>query len=181
MSDVASWVALVATCLAAIITASNLGARITGYGFAIFFVGAIAWCVVGAATGQHQLLWSNVFLALVDLFGVWRWLYRRARADDAVKRSKSEAEAPGDRLFAAVDLVGKRLAGEGGRITLGRVEGLLADSDEGRLRFLVVRVGDPDGESADFRRVPWRPDLRVGEDAVVTDLSEAAFAALPRS
>ena len=36
MENIASWVATVATIIAALMTASNLGARITGYGFIVF-------------------------------------------------------------------------------------------------------------------------------------------------
>jgi len=64
-------------------TASNLGARVTGWGFVVFTVGAAAWIVVGIATNQTQLLWGNIFPGFVNLFGIWRWLGRRARFSDA--------------------------------------------------------------------------------------------------
>ena len=48
----ASWVATVATIIAALMTASNLGPRITGYGFIVFTVGSIAWLALGIVTGQ---------------------------------------------------------------------------------------------------------------------------------
>ena len=60
MVDIAGWIALVATCVAALMTASNLGARVTGWGFVIFTGGALAWIVVGFITGQTQLLYSNL-------------------------------------------------------------------------------------------------------------------------
>jgi len=95
MLDAAGWIAPAATMIAAIMTAANLGARVTGWGFAVFAVGALAWITVGAATGQQNLLWSNAFLLLVDLVGIWRWLGRRARDDSATipprKRQASEA------------------------------------------------------------------------------------------
>ena len=47
MEGLAGWVALAATCIAALMTASNLGARVTGWGFVIFTIGAAAWIVVG--------------------------------------------------------------------------------------------------------------------------------------
>ncbi|WP_426291591.1 hypothetical protein [Sphingomonas sp. TWP1-3-1] len=85
MADFAGWMALVATCVAAVMTASNLGVRVTGWGFVIFTVGAAAWVVVAIATDQTQLLYSNIFLGLVDVFGIWRWLGRRARISDTVR------------------------------------------------------------------------------------------------
>ena len=85
----AQWIAPGATMIAAMMTAANLGARVTGWGFAIFSVGAIAWVIVALASGQHNLLLSNAFLLIVDLVGVWRWLGRRARYDKGAERAES--------------------------------------------------------------------------------------------
>jgi hypothetical protein len=82
MLELAGWVAPAATMIAAIMTAANLGSRVTGWGFAVFCVGAVSWIIVGAGTGQQNLLLSNAFLLLVDVVGVWRWLGRKARYDD---------------------------------------------------------------------------------------------------
>ncbi|WP_366499360.1 hypothetical protein [Sphingopyxis sp.] len=57
-------------------TASNLGARITGWGFAVFTIGSICWSLVGFWSGQTHLVATNVFLTLVNLVGIWRWLGR---------------------------------------------------------------------------------------------------------
>ena len=43
MADIISWVATIATIVAASMTAANLGSRITGYGFCVFLAGSIAW------------------------------------------------------------------------------------------------------------------------------------------
>jgi hypothetical protein len=56
MTDLSGWVALAATCIAALLTASNLAARVTGWGFVIFMIGAVAWILVGAATGAVGLV-----------------------------------------------------------------------------------------------------------------------------
>lgn len=79
METAANWVAPIATTLAAIMVAANLGTRITGYGFIVFSVGSIAWIVIGALTDQPNLLWQNVFLLVVNIVGIWRWLGIRAR------------------------------------------------------------------------------------------------------
>ena len=47
MEDIIAWVATVATIIAALMTASNLGPRITGYGFVVFTVGSLAWLALG--------------------------------------------------------------------------------------------------------------------------------------
>jgi len=41
MEELIGWVATIATVAAALVTASNLGSRITGYGFAVFTVGPL--------------------------------------------------------------------------------------------------------------------------------------------
>ncbi len=79
METAANWIAPIATTLAAIMVAANLGTKITGWGFIVFSVGSVAWIVIGAATGQANLLWQNVFLLLVNVIGIWRWLGIRAR------------------------------------------------------------------------------------------------------
>ena len=63
-----SWVATAATIIAACMTASNLGTRITGSGFIVFTVGSIAWIAVALMTGQSALLWTNIVLTFLNLF-----------------------------------------------------------------------------------------------------------------
>ena len=53
MADIISWVATIATIIAASMTAANLGARITGYGFCLFLVGSLAWLATGLITHQR--------------------------------------------------------------------------------------------------------------------------------
>lgn len=59
MDNYLSWFATTATIIAATLTASNLGARITGYGFVIFTVGSVAWLSFAAVTDQPALVWTN--------------------------------------------------------------------------------------------------------------------------
>ena len=61
MQAVTGWVTPVATA-AAVMTASNLGPRMTGWGFVVFFVGSVCWCLVAFQTDQNNLLWTNGFL-----------------------------------------------------------------------------------------------------------------------
>ena len=79
METAANWIAPIATTLAAIMVAANLGSRFTGWGFVVFTVGSVAWIVIGAVTDQPNLLWQNVFLFGVNVIGIWRWLGIRAR------------------------------------------------------------------------------------------------------
>ena len=79
METAANWIAPIATTIAAIMVAANLGTKITGWGFIVFSAGSVAWIVIGAATDQKALLWQNAFLLMVNIVGIWRWLGIRAR------------------------------------------------------------------------------------------------------
>ena len=100
MADTISWVATIATILAASMTAANLGSRVTGYGFCVFTIGALCWIAVGVLTNQAALLWANVVLTLLDLFGIWRWLGRQAKVEEgAHAASEASEQTPGEALF----------------------------------------------------------------------------------
>lgn len=169
------WIAPIATMIAAIMTAANLGARITGWGFVVFSVGALAWIIVGASTGQQNLLWSNGFLLVVDLFGIWRWLGRRARydagAEAAAARSATSA-APS--LFPLSTLQGMAmLDGEGGAMA-STVEAMAAQ-DNGRIVYLVVREGGIGGVGERLHAVGWHEvELRDGQLASRLDAQSLA-------
>lgn len=178
MADIAGWLALAATCVAALMTASNLGARVTGWGFVVFTVGAAAWIVVGIATHQTQLLWSNIFLGLVDLFGIWRWLGRRARFSDAADAEQAISRAqPGENLFAASGLDGMPVQGRDGDVLAYAVDAMLTCSGGG-LSHLVIREGGVAGVGETMRRLAWR-DVRVRDHVVVTSLDAAKLSQLP--
>ena len=65
MSAIAGWIAPIATMIAAMITAANLGARVTGWGFVIFTMGSIGWSIVGLSSGQTNLFLTNMVLTVV--------------------------------------------------------------------------------------------------------------------
>ena len=79
LDNAAGLVAPVATTIAAVMVAANLGSRLTGFGFIVFSIGAVALAIVGWSTGQMNLVWQNAVLLVVNLIGVWRWLGLRAR------------------------------------------------------------------------------------------------------
>ena len=90
MADTISWIATIATIIAASMTAANLGSRITGYGFCVFLIGSLAWLATGLGTGQPALTWTNVVLTMLNIFGIWRWLGRQAKVEEGA-RAASEA------------------------------------------------------------------------------------------
>jgi hypothetical protein len=150
--------------IAAMMTAANLGSRVTGWGFAVFLVGAIAWSIVAIATSQSNLLWSNVFLGLVDIIGIWRWLGRRATLDDGAERATLASDRKTVPALFPTSLI------EGGAIkdstgaTIAHSVGAMAESGSGRLAYIVAHEGAITDMSGRHVAIPW-PWLTAGRDA----------------
>lgn len=163
MENIATWVAPIATTIAALMTASNLGSRVTGWGFAVFLIGSIAWMTLGLATHQPNLVWQNVILSLLNLFGMWRWLGRQALIEEGGERAAAKSEAlPGETLFPA-SLLGKaRLVGAGGQ-PLGNSIDAMIGQRSGGLSYLVIAEGGVAGVGERFRRLDWSAASIDGE------------------
>lgn len=176
MDIILSWVATIATVVAASLTASNLGARITGYGFVIFTLGSIAWLALGAITGQPALVWTNGALTLLNLFGIWRWLGRQAKVDEGSKAASRASEGtPGETLFPISLLSsGTVLSGDS---ELGSCVGAMAGAASGRLAYVMVSQGGVGGAGETLRKLSWK-DMKVDGERLTTDLSVQEFSAL---
>jgi hypothetical protein len=176
MAETISWVATVATIVAASITASNLGARITGYGFGVFTVGALCWIAVGALSHQPALMWTNVVLTGLDIFGVWRWLGRQARVEEGARSAAEASEhTPGEALFPISLLTRAPVMSD--KVELGRCIDAMAGCSSGRLDYVVVSQGGVAGVGETLRRLPWTA-ATVDGDAVVTEIGERSFTKL---
>lgn len=140
-ADLAGWIAPIATMIAAMMTAANLGARVTGWGFVVFTVGSIAWSAVAISTGQQNLLWTNGFLTLVNLVGIWRWLGRQARYEDGgqgAARRSGASSAPS--LYPVGAIAGGNLVGRDGAKLGLVVDAMMRRADLG-LAYVVVSDG----------------------------------------
>jgi membrane protein implicated in regulation of membrane protease activity len=176
MAESISWVATVATIIAASMTAANLGARITGYGFAVFLIGSLSWLGVGLLTGQPALVWTNIVLTVLNLFGVWRWLGRQARVEEGARAaSEASEETPGEALFPISLLSRAQLTGGGSE--LGRCIDAMAGCLSGRLSYVVISHGGVGGVGETLRRLPW-DETHVEGEKVVTSLRADQFAQL---
>ena len=176
MADIISWVATIATVAAAFMTASNLGSRVTGYGFAVFTVGALCWMVVGVTTNQPALLWTNLVLFVLDIFGVWRWLGRQARVEEGARAASEASErTPGEALFSVSLLT--RAPVRCGTDEVGHCVDAMAGCRSGRLDYLVVSEGGVAGVGERLRRLPWSA-AHVDGESVVTDFAKDRFAKL---
>jgi hypothetical protein len=174
MEQLASWVAPVATTIAALMTASNLGSRITGYGFIVFTIGSLAWLTLGITTGQANLLWQNVVLTGLNLFGIWRWLGRQAKIEDGGMTAQSASEAmAGETLFPASLLTKAKLVGTRGDELGGAVDAMLGCSS-GRPSYVVIADGGVAGVAETLRRLDWRA-AKIEGDQLVTHLTRSDF------
>ena len=178
MESIASWVAPIATTIAALMTASNLGSRITGWGFAVFLVGSIAWATLGAATGQSNLVWQNIILSALNIFGIWRWLGRQQQIEKGAEAAAHASErAATETLFPASRLASAEVRGATGE-PLGTAIDAMVGCSSGRLAYLVVAQGGVAGVGETLRRLEWR-DVTATEQDLVARHNPAAFAALP--
>lgn len=155
MADTISWIATVATIIAASMTAANLGSRITGYGFCVFLVGSLSWLATGLMTQQPALVWTNVVLTILNIFGIWRWLGRQARIEDGASTAAAVSEdRPGETLFPVSLLLSAPIEDRSGK-ALGSCVDAMAARSSGGVRYIVASEGGVAGVGETLRRVPW--------------------------
>lgn len=178
MENLPSYVAPAATMIAAMMTAANLGARVTGWGFVVFTLGSICWSILGVQEGQRGLLISNAFLTVVNLVGIWRWLGRQAKFGDGGRRAMKRSErTAGPTLMSACTLLSAPITdGDGDRIAT--VVDVMLSRERGDIVYLVASRGGVGGVGESLH--PIDPDaVELTPDGVVTRLSADEFAALP--
>ena len=178
MADTISWIATVATIVAAFMTAANLGSRITGYGFAVFLIGSLSWIGAGVLTNQPALTWTNIVLTLLNVFGVWRWLGRQAGLEEGGRTAAEQSEhTPGEALFP-VSLLTRGPVDCGGE-EIGNCVDAMAESGSGRISYIVVSQGGLAGVGEVLRRLPWSA-AQAAEDKIIVQLSQNEFEHLGR-
>lgn len=174
----AQWIAPAATMLAATMTAANLGARTTGWGFVVFTIGSVAWALIGAASGQPNLLATNIFLTLVNGVGIWRWLGRQAKYQDGARAATVESDtATGPRVIAASALCGLEVVDRAGELVGSCVEALI-DCGHARIAYVVVATRDAVGLNEELRGVP-ATRLSLAAGAVTLAIDAQQFLQLP--
>ncbi|WP_293882866.1 PRC-barrel domain-containing protein [Sphingomonas sp.] len=178
MNQVAAWLAPAATIIAAVMTAANLGARVTGWGFIVFTIGSVCWSLVAIGTGQQNLLLTNGFLTLVNGLGIWRWLGRQSRYEeggaDAARRS---AVAPVPTLIALGSIAGRKLVDENGEALGTIIDGMMRCSDRS-LAYVVVSEGGVGGVGERLHALD-PAYLTFRDDRITCTLDATALAALP--
>jgi len=178
MANTISWVATIATIIAASMTAANLGSRITGYGFCVFLVGSLTWLVTGFVTGQPALMWTNVVLSVLNVFGVWRWLGRQAKVEEGARAAAEASEQmPGETLFPVSLLAHAPV--RRGRFEVGHCVDAMAGCLSGRLNYIVVSQGGVAGVGETLRRLPWS-SARIEDEKLITEADPDRLDELPR-
>jgi hypothetical protein len=177
MEQLAAYAAPFATTVAALIVASNLGSRVTGAGFIVFTIGSIAWAALGYATDQPNLLWQNIVLTLLNLFGVWRWLGWQRRIEDGAQSAAEASKVTASENLFPVSTLAKATVRSVEGEELGRSVDAMAGCNSGRLSYLVVAEGGVAGVGESLRRLPWS-GCRVEEETVTTPVSKARFCSL---
>jgi len=174
MEELSSWVAPIATAIAACMTAANLGSRVTGWGFVVFTIGSVAWTTYGATTGQTNLVWQNIFLTLVNLVGIWRWLGRQARLDDGAKAASEKSEdQPGPTLFPVSTFTSASLVTREGE-TIGSAVDAMIGCENGKIAYLVVGKGGLGGIGETLYALPW-DKVALEPGRVIAKIDRAAL------
>ena len=176
--ELAGWVAPIATMIAAMMTAANLGARLTGWGFVVFTLGSVCWAAIGMASGQTNLVATNVFLTLVNLVGIWRWLGRQRAYEDggrAAERASRASASPS--LFTATGIAATPVECRDGT-SIGKAVEALLECGSGRVSYLVVASSAAGSMGEELRAIP-RDVIRFEGKRIVTSLDVEGFAAVP--
>jgi uncharacterized membrane protein YphA (DoxX/SURF4 family) len=74
-AEIIEWYATISGVIAALMLASDLGRKVTGFGFVLFCTMNIAW-ILHARTQPDGggLMWQNGILFAVNLLGVYQYL-----------------------------------------------------------------------------------------------------------
>jgi hypothetical protein len=177
LSDVANWIAPAATILAAMMTAANLGARITGWGFVVFTLASLCWIVVGLEGREPGLVIANGALMAINMVGIWRWLgLQSAREDGAGAAERASRRAASPTLFTATGLAGMPAFSADGE-ELGTAAEALVECHSGTISYVVIASTGEWLIDETLRAVP-REAITFQPDRLVLALSLEEFCTL---
>lgn len=76
------WYGAIAAVIAALIVATNVSARVSGWAFVLFVTSSLALTAWGFLSDDAEGIgWQNVALLLINLWGVYRYLGPRNPRD----------------------------------------------------------------------------------------------------
>lgn len=78
------WYGAISGLVAALIVSLNLGVQWTGWGFVIFVTSSLSLLAWGFLNPEASgIAWQNVGLLFINCIGVYRYLFVKAKSDDA--------------------------------------------------------------------------------------------------
>ena len=80
LTEILKWFASISGIAAALMVSLDSGRRVTGWGFVIFVGSALAWIAAAALSRDWALGSQNLALFAIDVFGVYRYLWRKMPA-----------------------------------------------------------------------------------------------------
>ena len=82
--DLLEWYGAIAAVIAALVVATNVSARVSGWAFVLFVTSSLALTAWGFLSDDAEGIgWQNIALLLINLWGVYRYLGpRNARNSD---------------------------------------------------------------------------------------------------
>lgn len=174
MTELAQWLAPVATMIAAMMTAANLSARVTGWGFVVFTLGSLSWTTVGVSSGQTNLVVANSFLTVVNLVGVWRWLGRQQAYEEGGRSAHmASRRSATPTLFTASGFVGLPVEARNGE-PIGKAVEALITCNNGDISYVVVATSNAVGLDEELRPVA-REDCKFHCDRLVVEMPRLEF------
>ena len=88
--DVLEWYGAVSAVIAALVVASNISRRVSGWAFVLFVTSSCALVAWGFMSDDAEGIgWQNICLLLINLWGVYRYLIRT----DDLEASQQEQAA----------------------------------------------------------------------------------------
>lgn len=94
MNGPLDWIAAISTIVAAAMVASDLGRKVTGWGFVLFVVAAITWITTSLMNDVMPLVVSNAILLAINAWGVWQYLLnpRKKKVIERVEKVAAKIE-----------------------------------------------------------------------------------------
>ena len=81
--DILRWTASISGMIAAAMVSLNAGAKVSGSDFVLFCGSSIVWIAASLLDGNNPLAVQNIVLLGINLFGVYRYLWRKPKAKAA--------------------------------------------------------------------------------------------------
>lgn len=77
--DILRWTASISGMIAAAMIAAHAGAKVTGWAFVLFCGSSVVWVTSSLLDGNNPLAVQNIVLLGINLFGVYRYLWREQK------------------------------------------------------------------------------------------------------